>query len=318
MFIRSQLKNRRLAREHVLDVKLRSSQVRAARSRMAIMAAVFLLGGAAVLYGCYRAGDWALDRLLYRNPSFAIQEIDLQTDGILMTEEIRRWAGVSVGQNLLAMDLARVKKNLEVVPFIQSVSVERILPRTVRIRVVEREPIAQINMPRPRPSGLLEPVAYHLDAEGWLMPPLEPNQRSSPANSATEQLPLLVGFKPSETQGRSLDSAQVRTAVQLIEAFDRSAMAGVVELKKVDVSSAEVLVATTAQGTEITFAPVNFEQQMRRWKEIYDMARKTSKAIASLDLAVSNNIPARFLEASALPPVPPRLPRAFHNKKKHV
>src|SRR5205807_8898501 len=132
--------------------------------------------GAIASYLLYRGGDWALDRLLYKNASFAIQEVDLQTDGILVTEEIRRWAGVSVGQNLLALDLGRVKKNLEVVPFIQSVSVERILPRTLRIRVVEREPIAQINVPRPRPSGLLEPVAYHLDAEGWLMPPLEPNQ----------------------------------------------------------------------------------------------------------------------------------------------
>ena len=317
MFFRRELKNRRLGREYVLDVKLRSSQVRAARSRMAITVGVFLVGGAAALYAVYRAGDWALDRLLYKNPSFAIQEIDLQTDGILVTEEIRRWAGVSAGQNLLALDLARVKKNLEVVPFIQSVSVERILPRTLRIRVVEREPIAQINIPRPRPSGLLEPVAYHLDAEGWLMPPLEPNQRSSPPNPA-EQLPLLVGLKPAELQARALEGAQVRAAVQLIEAFDRSAMAGVVELKKVDVSSAEVLMATTAQGSEITFAPADYDQQMRRWKEIYDTARKTSKAIATLDLAVSNNIPARFLEASALPPVPPRTPRAWHNKKKHV
>jgi cell division septal protein FtsQ len=318
MFFRRQLKNRRLAREHILDVKLRSSQVRAARSRMAIIAALFLVGGAAALYSVYRAGDWALDRFLYKNPSFAIQEIDLQTDGILVTDEIRRWAGVSVGQNLLALDLARVKKNLEVVPFIQSVSVERILPRTLRIRVVEREPIAQVNIPRPRASGLLEPVPYHLDAEGWLMPPLEPNQRSSPPNPAAEQLPLLVGLKPNELEGRSLDSAQVRAAVQLIQAFDRSAIAAVIELKKVDISSAEVLVATTAQGSEITFAPVDFDQQIRRWKEIYDTARKTSKAIASLDLAVSNNIPAKFLEASVVPPVPPRLPRAFHNKKKHV
>jgi hypothetical protein len=95
-------------------------------------------------------------------------------------------------------------------------------------------------------------------------------------------------------------------------------MAGVVELRKVDVSSAEVLVATTGQGAEITFAPVDFGQQIRRWREIYDTARKTSKAISSLDLAVSNNIPAKFLEASVLPPVPPRLPRSFRNKKKNV
>ena len=317
MIFRRQPRNRRLVREHVLDVKLRSSQVRAARGRMAALVAGVVVGGALGIYLLYRGGEWGLDRLLYKNPSFAIQEIDLQTDGVLVTEEIRRWAGVSAGQNLLALDLVRVKKNLEVVPFIQSVSVERILPRTLRIRVVERESVAQVNLPRPRPSGLLEPVPYHVDAEGWLMPPLEPNQRSSPPNPA-EQLPVLAGFKPSDLQGRSLDSAQVRWAIQLIQAFDRSALAGVVELRKVDVSSPEVLVATTGQGTEITFAPVNYDQQIRRWREIYDTARKTGKAIASLDLAVSNNIPARFLEASVLPPAPPRLPRSPRIKKKNV
>ena len=315
---RRQAKNRRLVREHVLDVKLRSSQVRAARSRTAVILAAVVVSGVLGIYLLYRGGQWGLDRLLYKNPSFAIQEIDLQTDGILVTQQIRRWAGVAAGQNLLALDLLRVKKNLEVVPFIQSVSVERILPRTLRIRVTEREPIAQINLPRPGPSGSLEPVAYHLDVEGWLMPPLEPSQRVSPPNPA-EQLPALTGFKPSDLQGsHSLDSRQVRSAILLIQAFDRSPLAGVVELRKVDVSSAEVLVVTTGQGAEITFAPVDFDQQIRRWREIYDTARKTSKAIASLDLAVSNNIPAKFLEASVLPPVPPRLPRSLRNKKKNV
>src|SRR5689334_15100401 len=116
MIFRRQPRNRRLVREHVLDVKLRSSQVRAARGRMAALVAGVVVGGALGIYLLYRGGEWGLDRLLYKNPSFAIQEIDLQTDGVLVTEEIRRWAGVSAGQNLLALDLVRVKKNLEVVP----------------------------------------------------------------------------------------------------------------------------------------------------------------------------------------------------------
>src|SRR5689334_21526666 len=149
MMFRRQARNRRLAREHVLDVRLRSSQVRAARSRMVAILAAIIVGGVLGLYMLYRGGEWGLDRLLYKNPSFAVQEIDLQTDGILVTEQIRRWAGVAAGQNLLALDLLRVNRNLEVVPFIQSVSVERILPRTLRIRVTEREPIAQISVPRP-------------------------------------------------------------------------------------------------------------------------------------------------------------------------
>ena len=74
----------------------------------------------------------------------------MQTDGVISVDQLRRWAGVKPEENLLALDLARVKRDLEMVPLVQSVSVERILPRTLRIRITEREPIAQVNVPRPR------------------------------------------------------------------------------------------------------------------------------------------------------------------------
>jgi len=58
------------------------------------------------------------------------------------------------------------------------------------------------------------------------------------------------------------------------------------------------------------------EHQLRRWHKIFIEGQQFSKAVASLDLAVTNNLPVRWLEASAVPPASPRsskLPR-----KKHV
>jgi hypothetical protein len=43
-----------------------------------------------------------------------------------------------------------------------------------------------------------------------------------------------------------------------------------------------------------------------------------SKAIGTLDLAVTNNIPARWLEASAVPPAAPKSAKLLRLKKKHV
>src|SRR6478736_6583297 len=141
MFFRKKSQNRRLGREYVLDVKLRSSQTRATRTRLMAISAGVLFSLAVVVYAFWFLGGWALDRLAYRNPAFALLQIDLQTDGVIATEQLRRWAGIKRGDNLLAMDLAAVKHNLEVNPFIQSVSVERILPHSLRIHVSEREPI---------------------------------------------------------------------------------------------------------------------------------------------------------------------------------
>jgi len=319
MFFRRQPKNRRLGREHVLDVKLRSSQVRAVRTRVAVI----IVGGVcAVLFSgylLYRAGSWALDRLFYENTSFAIHELELQTDGVIASEQLRSWANVSPGQNLLALDLARVKHNLEVVPFIDSVSVERILPHALRIRVTEREPVAQINLPRMRPSGLLETAPCFLDADACVMPPLDPRARAVPPSPGSEQLPVISGFKTEGVQpGRPLDSSQVRAALRLIQTFERSQMGSILDLKRVDVSAPDVLVATTSQNTEITFSAADVDQQLRRWHEIYDMGQRLGKAVSTLDLAVSNNIPAKWLEASAVPATPPKLPRTFRTKKRHV
>jgi len=317
MFWNRKSKNRRLGREYVLDVKLRSSQVRAARTRKFVIVGAVVLTIAMSAFLLWRIGGWTMDKLVYENQAFSLGEIDLQTDGVIATEQLRRWAGVKNSQNLLALDLARVSRNLELVPFIQSVSVERILPHTLRIRVCEREPVAQIMVSRRRIPGGIEQVVYYLDCDGWVMVPLDPRQRAIPQGQTPEQLPLISGIKEAQV-GHPVELPQAKAALQLINTFDRSPMAGVTELKKIDVSSAEVLVVTTGQGGEVTFGLTDFEQQLRRWREIYEKGQKLGKAVATLDLAVSNNIPATWIEASVVPPLPPKAPKILRNKRKHV
>ena len=61
--------------------------------------------------------------------------------------------GVKVGQNLLALDLARVKRDLEMVSAIRSATVERMAPHTLKLRVSEREPLAQFSVLRLKSDG---------------------------------------------------------------------------------------------------------------------------------------------------------------------
>jgi hypothetical protein len=159
--------------------------------------------------------------------------------------------------------------------------------------------------------------ALQLDTEGFVMQPLDASQRSAPAPQPPEQLPLIVVSNPGEPQaGRRLELPQVQAALQLLDSFERSPMAGLLDLKRVDVSAPDVLVVTTEQGSEITFGLCNFDQQMLRWQSIFDYAQGKGKVIATLDLAVSNSIPARWLEASAVAPLTPKPART--PRKKHV
>ena len=310
--------NRRLGRMHVLDVKLRSDQVRKTRLRLAALASAALIGTALVVCGLWLGGTWLLNRLVYQNQAFAIRAIEVQTDGVISPDQLRRWANVRPGQNLLALDLARVKRDLQMSPALATGTVEPILPKTLRIRVTEREPLLQVSVPKTNPQGGLDATIFHLDENGVVMFPIDPRQRTKPFLQPDETLPLLSGLNLTDLKpGQPLNSPAAQAALKLASEFAYSPMAGLVDLKRIDVSSPDVIVVTTGQGSEITFALENIDQQMRRWRQIYDLGQRTHRNVASIDLAVSNNVPVRWLEAKVIPP-PAKLPKTTRSKKRNV
>jgi cell division septal protein FtsQ len=317
MWFRRKSTNRRFERKHVLDVKLRSSQRRQLRFRR-----ITLLTGCIVLtaiggFGLWRGGEWALRRLLYENAAFAIHHLEVETDGVIAREQIRRWAGVKLEDNLLALDLERVKRDLELVPVVQSAAVERLLPHTLRIRLTEREPIARFFYPRVRSGDVPDRGTYLIDAHGMVMNPLEPQQRSAPASGHAEALPVLVGVPANELRpGYKVESQQVRAALRFILEFEQSSMAEVVDLKEIDLMAAGILQVVTSQGTELIFGFSDTGMQLRRWRAIYDHVQRSGKYITWIDLSVSNNVPARFVDMTLAPPAAPKPTKS--PRKRHV
>ena len=137
-------RNKRSREVMRLDVKLRNERVR--EERFKILSAMFGIFFAlvVVVFGVWRGGEWILNQTIFGSERFAITEIDVRTDGVIAPEHLVKWAGVRKGQNILALDLWELKRNLQLVPVIRSANVERILPGTLKINVVEREPVAQI------------------------------------------------------------------------------------------------------------------------------------------------------------------------------
>ena len=319
MWFKREQKNRRLSRGHVLDVKLRSDQVRATRMRLAVVFFSLVFGTVFGLYLLWRTGGLLLDRFVYENADFAIQRVDVQTDGVIAPDQLRAWAGVRLGANLIALDLAAVKRNLELITVIETVSIERVLPHTLKVRVTERDPIAQVNVLHAGGAGGLTVSVLQLDAGGAVMQPLDPRLRAVPLSQMDAPLPVISGLNAYQLQpGRRVDLPQVRAALQLISAFDRSPMAGLVDLRRLDVSAPGVVTVTTGQGAEITFGLDNMEQQLRRWRGIYDYGQRLKKNIASADLAVANNVPVRWMEASAAPGATPAPAKPAHTRRKNV
>ena len=304
----------------MLDVKLRSDHVQASRVRLLLLALVVPALTALALVVLWRAGSATLNFFVYQNPDFAIQRIDVQTDGVIAPDQLRRWAGVRPGANLIGLDLAMIKRNLELVSVIDSVSVERVLPRTLKIRVTERDPVAQVNVPRADGAGGVAVSVFQMDVDGVVMQPLDPRLCTMPIGQINAELPVIAGLNVYQLQpGRRVELPQVKSALRLVAAFARSPMAGLVDLRRVDVSAPGVVVVTTGQGGQITFGPDNVEQQLQRWRQIYDWGLRQQRAIASMDLAVANNVPVRWMLASASPVAAvPKAVKPVKPRKKNV
>lgn len=312
-------KNRKHGRTHMLGVKLRSDQIRTSRTRIVATGLGLVFGTVFTFYLVWRLGEFGLKKFVYENDAFSVEQIDVQTDGVLAPEELRRWAGVKTGQNLLTVDLARVKRDLELVSVIRSAAVERVLPHTLRLRVSEREPIAEVKTYMTGAGGALELGKLNLDSEGYVTMPVDPKLRAVPAAQTNDTLTVITGIEQDKlVVGKQVESPQVIAALRLITAFDRSPMAGLVELRGVDVSLPGVLGVQTGQGSQITFAMDDLERQLRRWRVIFDQGQRITKVISTLDLSVSNGIPATWIDAGVAPHDTPRSRNFQPNRKKNV
>lgn len=310
-------KNRRVGRGQVLDVKLRSSKLRAARMRMVALGLGSFFALVLGMCLCFWLYNF-LRETIKNNPAFNLTEIDVQTDGVLSPGQLQRWSGVKKGQSLLGLDLDDIRRKLEMVPLVESVVLERVPPNLLRMRVVERVPVAQINLPQRAADGGIEFKTCHVDGKGFVFIPPTAIQRSRPASP--ESLPTITGVHPADVQpGRRVESPQFQAALELLEAFDRSHMAGISELKRIDISAPGILSATVQPECVITFGVRNHEMQLARWRQIYDAARNMGKALATVDLAVSNNVPITLSDAGAASlPAPKPNPKHPQSRRKHV
>jgi hypothetical protein len=119
--------------------------------------------------------------------------------------------------------------------------------------------------------------------------------------------------------GREVEVPSVRFALEWAAEFKSSPMAGLVDVRSIDISLSDVLQVQTSAGSLITFGHGRTQEQFRKWWHVHEWGRKRGKIIRSFDLSITNNPPVTFLDArgpvessTAAPVVP--APR----KKRHV
>ena len=301
MVFRAKRRNSKSGRKKLLSVKVQSQQAKRERLRWLRSLSALAAAIAGIIAVCWQGGAFALNRLVYENESFSVRQLDYRTDGIISVGQLKQWGGVSSGDNLLKLDLLRIKRDIELAPRVKAASVERFLPDTLQVRVAERVPMAQIWAWQRDGAGVTDYdcVRVQLDETGHVMSPIDGYSVVAPEKQAEWSLPVVSGIElkklKSLAPGRPAGLPKLRAALGLIGEFRRSPLAGVVDLRVIDLSQPRILRVTTGDGGQVDLSTDRLGRQLNRWARIRAHGQKFGLAIETVDLSVTNNVPVRWM-----------------------
>ncbi len=159
-----------------------------------------------------------------------IDEIRVEGLRTLSAREIVEASGLEPGERILWERLSVAERKIEAIPAVADAVAERILPATVVLRIIEREPVAQLDsVPQ-----------LVVDAEGVMFPLGDADVRAK-----------LYGWKGEPTPGGRIDS-RTRT---VLEAFGNFPQVIVDYARRLRLSR-DGFTLTLSGGTEVRFGPL--------------------------------------------------------------
>lgn len=134
---------------------------------------------------------WVLQRAR-SDARFAVRHIEIVGSVHTTKRDLDRVTQRYFGMNLFTIDIARVRHDLGDVPWVSSIAIEKNIPDTLRIRIVERKPVALVLDGRCTGQASSRPCALrYVDDQGVPFAELSPH-------IGDDDLPLVSGAHRDE------------------------------------------------------------------------------------------------------------------------
>jgi len=223
---------------------------------------------------------WSGSRFIGRlvtSPRFALDRVVITGASRTTEPEIRRALAGAYGGNVLRVDLEDVGRRIEALPWIDRVSVRRVLPRGLEVAVTERAPRARF---------ALADAMVVVDATGRVLGTVSGDDASD--------LPVIRGLG---TPGTPEFERAARRAVACLDRLRATQPAWYPELAEIDVSRPEAIAAlTTAPGPKILLDPEAVERNLEHFLALSEDIRTQIGPAEIVDL--------RWRDRIAIVPVP--------------
>ncbi len=286
--------NHASSRDHLLDVRIRTSTARRRRQekigRWVWNILLISLIGTGAVFGI-RA---ALDRFFFQNADYTLRRITFNLDDILTREEALAQTGLREGVNIFSVDLTKVEAALKALPQIQNVRIERELPDHLTVSVTSREPVAWVAAEGETADPSASEKSLLVDPGGFLMQP----RRVLPEYF---HLPAIYGVKSDNVRaGEPLQSDDLRLALELIDTVARHPES-LLRIRTIDISRGYCIEVVSDRNSRIRFGTSDFQEQLARLQQLLAHCDESGRSLETVNLMVKRNTPVTFLVAAAAP-----------------
>ncbi|HET7538989.1 MAG TPA: FtsQ-type POTRA domain-containing protein [Polyangiaceae bacterium] len=234
-----------------------------ARGILALLwSAAKLASGLAVVVGVSLAVAWSAHHYALTSPRFAIHTVDLVGAKRSTIDQIKTDSGVSVGQNIFALDTESAERKLLENPWIAEVKMTRRLPSTLRIELSEREAAAVV---------ALGERLYLVTPEGV---PFKEVSAGDPYD-----MPLISGASPENLQrDRKREIERIQTGLEVLRQFERIPLSRVYPAEEVHLADAgDVTLTCGKDGVTLELGTGPWRKKLLMAEEVVGELRKKGR-----------------------------------------
>lgn len=234
-----------------------------------LLKTVVLLAG---IFALAAAARYSYDGLLTTS-YFGLREIVVAGGKRLKKDKIVTLSGARVGENILAMDLKGMTEKIEREPWIERATVRRVLPRSISIEVIEREPFAILK------AGTL----FYLDRGGTPFKELDGGDATG--------YPLITGFGREEVESDEQVRDALLKALDFIET-EAGEWPGDLAISEINVNKNQGI-TIISEGVEVRVGFGEYKVKTGRLKRVLDDLKSKGKTVGYIDLTYTGQVVVR-------------------------
>lgn len=217
-------------------------------------------------------------QFLLDSDQFRVKSISVHGSERLTQEQVIILSEIQTGINTFDLDLDLIGRKITENPWVYRADVQRIFPDRVAIEVVERSPVAIVNLD----------YLYYLDQRGDIFKVLD--------SADNLDFPVVTGFNSENIKNDPAASQQqLQAIVGLIQNLRQRTVLNLEQISEIhQEEDGRLTVFTSENGVEIKLGWNNFAAKLDRLERIYSRLKPKLKILDYIDLNVDEKVIVRI------------------------